>query len=41
MTYIAPEKGGCMGYINRKKNYFADIRWMDEFILNWVDKSKV
>lgn len=40
VVYIAPEKGGHMGYIERSKNGSGDRRWMDEFVLNWVEESR-
>jgi uncharacterized protein len=38
IEYIAPEKGGHMGYIEKSKNNSGDRRWMDEFVLNWAEE---
>ena len=40
VVYIAPEKGGHMGYIERSKNDSGDRRWMDEFVLNWAEETR-
>ena len=40
IEYIAPEKGGHMGYIEKSKNGSGDRRWMDRFVLNWAEESE-
>jgi uncharacterized protein len=39
IEFIAPEKGGHMGYIEKSKNGSGDRRWMDEFVLNWAEEN--
>ncbi len=41
VNYLAPDKGGHMGYLARKMTSFGDHRWMDYVIVNWVENSPV
>lgn len=37
---VVTQGGGHMGYISKKYSTLPDRRWMDHFILNWVEESR-
>jgi len=38
VDFVNPEYGGHMGYISKGKTSFGDRRWLDEVIMDWVEK---
>lgn len=38
VNFHAPDHGGHMGYISKRKTSCRDHRWLDNVLLNWVQK---
>jgi len=41
VNYLAPDRGGHMGYLTGKPTPLGDHRWMDYVIVNWVENKSI